>query len=68
MEKKPQLVVPVQPPVVEDVRAPKVDPSLSKRLEETKIVEKVSYISFTLQWYFLYICIIAESASMLYCR
>lgn len=31
----------VKPPIVEDVRAPKVDPTLSKRLEDPKITEKV---------------------------
>lgn len=47
MEKKMQATVPaVKPPVlVEDVRLQKVDPTptLSKRLEDTKIVEKVCF-------------------------
>ena len=47
VDKKPQLVAPpiiTKPPpvIVEEVRPPKVDPTLSKRLEETKITEKVS--------------------------
>lgn len=49
MDKRPQQVTPtVKPPiVVEDVRVPKVDPTLSKRLEETKLVEKVClFITF----------------------
>ncbi|XP_047032818.1 histone-lysine N-methyltransferase SETD1 isoform X1 [Helicoverpa zea] len=47
VEKKPQLVappvIPKPPVVVEEVRLPKVDPTLSKRLEETKIAEKEPY-------------------------
>ncbi|KAJ8711311.1 hypothetical protein PYW07_008553 [Mythimna separata] len=48
VEKKPQLVAPpiiAKPPpvIVEEVRPPKVDPTLSKRLEETKITEKEPY-------------------------
>jgi hypothetical protein len=45
MDKKliPQPPV-VKPPVVtEEVRPQKVDPSLSKRLEETKLTEKVIF-------------------------
>lgn len=36
----------VKPPIIEDVRPPKLEPTLSKRLEDTKITEKVrvSYI------------------------
>lgn len=48
VEKKPQLVAPpivTKPPViVEEVRPTKIDPTLSKRLEEAKITEKVSYV------------------------
>nr|XP_013189562.1 unnamed protein product [Amyelois transitella] len=41
MERKPLPQPPpvVKPPIVEDVRIPKVDPTLSKRLEETKLVD-----------------------------
>lgn len=46
MERKPQPVAPVikqpLPVVVEDTRVPKADPSLSKRLEDTKVTEKVN--------------------------
>lgn len=42
MERKLHLApAVVKPPIVEDVRPPKVDPTLSKRLEDTKITEKV---------------------------
>ncbi|KAH9641472.1 hypothetical protein HF086_006088 [Spodoptera exigua] len=47
VEKKPQLVAPpiiTKPPViVEEVRSTKIDPTLSKRLEEAKITEKEPY-------------------------
>ncbi|XP_063541575.1 histone-lysine N-methyltransferase SETD1 [Cydia strobilella] len=43
MEKKPQPVVPVQPPL-EDARIAKVDPALSKRLEDTKLTDKVDHM------------------------
>lgn len=43
MERKlhPTMLAIKPPPIVEDVRPPKVDPTLSKRLEDTKITEKV---------------------------
>ncbi|XP_049879061.1 histone-lysine N-methyltransferase SETD1 isoform X2 [Pectinophora gossypiella] len=44
LEKKPQpLPTIAKPPLVEDVRPQKVDPTLSKRLEETKLTEKEAY-------------------------
>ncbi|XP_045454073.1 histone-lysine N-methyltransferase SETD1 [Melitaea cinxia] len=45
MERKPPPVtlVPKVPTVVEDVRATKLDPALSKRLEDTKLTEKEPY-------------------------
>lgn len=44
MERKPQpaMLVPKVPAVLEDVRATKLDPALSKRLEDTKLTEKVN--------------------------
>lgn len=44
VDKKPPPVATVVKPLVvaEEVRPPKVDPTLSKRLEETKVTEKVS--------------------------
>lgn len=46
MEKKPQLstIIP-KPPILEEVRIQKpLDPMLTKRLEDTKINEKVKHI------------------------
>lgn len=45
MERKPQPVASViKPPVlVEDSRATKLDPALSKRLEDTKLTDKVNF-------------------------
>ncbi|KAJ2942804.1 hypothetical protein O0L34_g14992 [Tuta absoluta] len=43
LEKKPAPPPVIKPPVVEDVRVQKVDPTLSKRLEDTKLTEKEPY-------------------------
>lgn len=43
MERKPQPATSSVkvPGIMDDIRAPKLDPSLSKRLEDTKLTEKV---------------------------
>ena len=48
MERKPQAVasIPKLPGIIEDARAPKLDPSLSKRLEDSKLTEKVNLFFF----------------------